>query len=355
MPYKLKGKCVVRSDTGEVVKCHPNRAAALRHLRALKVNVHAMTAIEAVEKHKPKLTTVKDVEIVKTGIEYPLSSGPTTFTAEDLADALASQQDPAIPTPRVWLGHPDDTRIHGDRTLGPASGEPCVGKVTNMRLTQGGHTLRGDLIGVPVWLSNILGSAYPARSIEGKINFKTPTGKKWRLVISGLALLGVVWPGVGTLEDIASLYTEEGPEGIEIKEAQLAANLVNAQVNIEDVRRAFYEYVKGDEEKSWWWIRTMMIDPHEIVVDADNGDLYKLTYKTAKDKVEFGKPKKVKIKYVNATQGGIVPERLFEERPIAAQFDSRAESRPADLGGELEVTIPRARTVHIDVKKGVSL
>jgi hypothetical protein len=351
MPYKLKGKCVVRSDTGEVVKCHPTRSRALRHLKALKVNVEAMSAIEAVEAQKPKLTTVKDIEIVKTGIEYPLHSGPTTFTKEDLADAVASQQDPAIPTPRIWIGHPDDPRIHGQRGLGTPSGEPSVGKVTNMRLDQDGHTITGDLTGVPVWLANILGSAYPARSIEGRFNFKTPTGKKWRLVISGLALLGVVWPGVGTLEDIASLYTEEGPEDIEIMEAPMA--VIQAQVNVEDVRRAFYEYVKGDSEKSWWWIRSVYIDPHEVIVDSDDGNLHKMTFATKKDKVEFGKPKQVKIKYVNASQGGIVSERIYSERPFVAKFDSRAESRPDGLGGELEVKVPLP-TVHIDVKKGVS-
>jgi hypothetical protein len=317
------------------------------------------TAIQAVENKKPKLTTVKDIEVVKTGIEYPLHSGPTTFTKEDLADAVASQNDPAIPAPRVWIGHPDDTRIHGERTLGTPSGEPSLGKVTNMRLTQDGHTLLGDLAGVPVWLANILGSAYPARSIEGRFNFKTPTGKKWRLVISGLALLGVVWPGVGTLEDIASLYTEKGPEDIEIKEAPLTARLllngrelskaIQAQVNVDDIRRSFYDHIKGDDEMAWWWIRSIYIDPHELIVDSDDGDLHKLTFATKKDKVEFGKPKKVKIKYVNASHGGVVPERINEGRPVVAQFNSWAESRPK--GGVLEVKVPQP--VHINIKKGV--
>lgn len=39
MPYKLRGKCVVRSDTGDTVKCHSSRDAALAHLRALQANV----------------------------------------------------------------------------------------------------------------------------------------------------------------------------------------------------------------------------------------------------------------------------------------------------------------------------
>lgn len=39
MPYSLRGNSVVKSDSGEVVKTHPNREKALAHLRALKANV----------------------------------------------------------------------------------------------------------------------------------------------------------------------------------------------------------------------------------------------------------------------------------------------------------------------------
>jgi hypothetical protein len=42
-PYSVevrrKGFCVVKTDSGEVVKCHPTRAAALAHHRALEANV----------------------------------------------------------------------------------------------------------------------------------------------------------------------------------------------------------------------------------------------------------------------------------------------------------------------------
>lgn len=39
MPYKLKGNCVVKSDTGATVKCHATHAEAVAHLRALYANV----------------------------------------------------------------------------------------------------------------------------------------------------------------------------------------------------------------------------------------------------------------------------------------------------------------------------
>jgi hypothetical protein len=287
--------------------------------------------ITALQEAKPQLTTVPNVPILKTGIEYPLASGPTTFTPEDLAAAVAAQSDPSIPQPRIWIGHPDDQRIHGERMLGHPSGEPAVGKVCDMRLTDEGHTILGDLTGVPIWLGNIMASAFPSRSIEGRFNVKTVTGKEHRLVITGLALLGVVWPGVLTLEDIAALYSEEGPE-VTITEATedlpimvTAAGLrqVSGQVTVEDLRRSFYDTIMGDPEKRNWWIRTIYMDPNELIVDADDGGtLFRQPFTIKGDKVKFGKPKKVKIKYVNASHGGIEAEPIDQERPCIAKFNS---------------------------------
>lgn len=39
MPYKLRDNCVVKADSGKVVKCHPDKTSALAHLRALEANV----------------------------------------------------------------------------------------------------------------------------------------------------------------------------------------------------------------------------------------------------------------------------------------------------------------------------
>ena len=43
MPWKIvrqgKMQCVVKKEGGETVKCHPTRAKALAHMRALYANV----------------------------------------------------------------------------------------------------------------------------------------------------------------------------------------------------------------------------------------------------------------------------------------------------------------------------
>lgn len=306
------------------------------------------SAIEALQKSKPLLTTVPNVQIIKTGIEYPLSTGPCTFTPEDLASAVAAQSDPSIPQPRIWIGHPDDKRIHGERSDGTPSGEPAIGKVTDMRLTEDGHCIVGDLTGVPVWMSNIMASAFPSRSIEGRFNVKTPTGKKHRLVITGLALLGVVWPGVLTLDDIASLYSEKGPditvtgasaqEPITVKAA--SDRQLSAQVTVEDLRRQWYEANRGDPEKFNWWIRSIYIDPNELIIDADDGGtLLRQPFSIKKDKVKFLKPKKVQIKYVNASHGGVEAEPVNENRTHIATFEQQVLQVKVPTGNFIEIKL----------------
>jgi hypothetical protein len=288
------------------------------------------SAVEILQEARPLLTTVPEVQIIKTGIEYPLSTGPCTFTPEDLSAAVAAQDDPGVPQPRIWIGHPDDKRIHGERSSPLPSGEPALGKVCNMRLTQDGHTIVGDLTGVPIWLANIMSSCFPSRSIEGRFGLKTPTGKHHRLVISGLALLGVSWPGVMTIEDLATLYTEEGPDvtvtaatpeqPVEITAA--AERQLTAQVTVEDLRRAWYESNRADPTRHNWWLRSIYIDPNELIIDADDGGtLLRQNFSVKGDKVRFGKLKKVKVKYVNASHGGVEAEPINQERQHVAQFE----------------------------------
>jgi len=245
------------------------------------------------------LVDIEDVEVCQTGIEYPLSSGPRTFTTEDLADAVAAQDDSAVKVPRTKLGHQANLGLMED-------GQPAIGTVTDMRLEQGGHLVMGTLKGVPEWLAKVLPSAYPARSIEGAVGVETVTGHNWRLVITDLALLGVVWPGVTTLEDIQALYSKDGPDNVQVLTTKeevaalsvVAAAVVNAQVNVDNVLRAYRE--NKSQDQFWWWVRSMMIDPNELIVeDEDNGELYRVPYEVKGEEVSFSDPIAVKIQYVD--------------------------------------------------------
>lgn len=246
------------------------------------------------------LVDVEDVEICQTGIKYQLASGPATFTVEDLQDAVAAQGDPAIKAPRIKLGHFANLGLMED-------GQPSVGTVTDMRLEQGDHLIMGTLKSVPEWLSVILPSAYPARSIEAAVEATTVTGNSWRLIVTDLALLGVIWPGVSTLEDIQALYSKVGPKNLKVLTTKeevaalsvAAAASVTAQVNVEDVSRAWSQFKRSsDVAGMWWWIRAMLQEPDELIVeDEDTGDLYRVPYTIAGDDVNFNDPIAVKIEY----------------------------------------------------------
>jgi hypothetical protein len=291
------------------------------------------------------LSVVRNVEVCAVGIEYPLASGPTTFTPEDLLHAVASQDDPAIQSPRVWLGHPDDQRFHQGRTTIVGSAEPALGTVINMRTEDEGMTLVGDVAGCPTWLAKILASAYPNRSIEGYRDAVTATGSKWNVVVTDLALLGVKWPGVSTLKDLQSLYSENGPTGVEVEEGlpvAAARSNLQAQAELEKIRRDFIAALSDLKIPGYPWVRAILQDPNELIIDDDEGGLYRLPYDGSKDPTTFGELRQVKIQYVNASQKrdpqarALLANMLTAQHSgrIAASWETRAASRPVESNQE---------------------
>ncbi len=288
---------------------------------------------------RPAMTTIANVPIVSTGT-YQLGANypdphETTFTAEDLQDVVtAAMDDPGVRLPRLKLGH---TSEWGDA-------EPSFGKVDNLRLGDNGQTVYGDFVGVPTWLADILPEVYPNRSIEAGVNVETATGKKYNMVLSAVSLLGVVMPGVSTLEDLAGMYSETIPEGVEIEAGELITasrgedmfgrkGRIAASTNLDDVRRAFYETIAvGDQV--WWWIREVYLDPNELIVDNDEGELYRMAFEVSGDEVTFGEPSAVKIEYVNASLEVNTPEGKSQ-----VVFASRSESRPESNNEEDEVKL----------------
>lgn len=321
-------------------------------------------AIAFLMANTPQLATIKDVELVKTGIEYPLASGPHTFIESELRSIYESQDDPAIASPRIWLGHADDERIHGGRHPGmPPSGEPAVGVVKSMTLEDKGHTLRGDLAGTPLWLAKIMAVVFPSRSIEGSLGVETVTGHKWECVMSGLALLGVCWPGVSTLDDIAALYTPDGPEGIQVIQATseqpvtisaAADRTVRGQVTVEDVRREFYDSVGSMDLDPWSWIRSVYLDPDELIVDDDDGSIFRIPFVIDGESISFDKAKEVKIKFVNAANGGVNVEPVKMGKYLIASFDSKEDSRidnkkAKELVIDLKAAAKKAKPNEVDI------
>lgn len=271
------------------------------------------------------MVTIPNVPLVSTGT-FQLMGNPygneTTFTEEDLQAMVAAQDDPAVAAPRLKLGHTSDW---GDA-------EPAFGVVGNMRLGDNGQTLYGDYIGVPKWLADILPAVYPSRSVEANVKVETPTGRRYSMVMTAMALLGVQLPGVSTLEDLSGLYAETMPEGVEIQaETQIAASVgkeavdreVEGQLPLEDVRRAFYDNL--DSDQSWWWIRAVLLDPMEFIVDDDEGGLFRVPVDPSGEEPSFGDPVPVKVQYVNASG---IKKHARSLDGAEAVYASRAESRP---------------------------
>src|SRR6185295_137582 len=133
-------------------------------------------------------------------------------------------------------------------------------------------------------------------TIEGITGVSTNTGHRWSLVITDLALLGVVWPGVSTLDDIQALYSVDGPDNVQVltTKEEVEGIAIRAQVNNDDILRQYREQKTPDQ--MWWWVHAMMRDPDELIVeDEDNGQLYRIPYSIKGENIEFSEPIPVKI------------------------------------------------------------
>lgn len=165
-----------------------------------------------VEIRKPvPLRSVPGVELAAVGT-WAASTGVTTFTPEDLTNAVAALECPGVRNPVIKLGHHEPDSTSGVRW----DGEPALGWIGNMHMD--GPKLVGDYMGMPEWLTATdengmaaLASAYPDRSIEIRRPFVCQIGHAHPSVITAVALLGVYAPGVGVLksmQDVYAAYTE---------------------------------------------------------------------------------------------------------------------------------------------------
>lgn len=272
----------------------------------------------------PDFVTIEGVTICEAGT-WQLSSGTATFTPEDLADAvLAASEDPTVSTPRLKLGHAEGS--------GWQSGEPSFGNFKNLRLAQKGMAIEADMETYG-WMADLMPIAWPGRSVEGGFGYVSPAGKRYRFVINAVALLGVEWPGVSSLDDLeAALNNPEVVVVPSVNASSLPRLRVTAQINADDVRRDFYNTVaQGD--RYWWWIRAVRLDPNEIIAEDDEtGELYKVPFTVGDRTVTFGDPRQVLEEFVDApvsTQEAVASHIVASWRSAKA---SRIDNRQREDG-----------------------
>jgi hypothetical protein len=246
---------------------------------------------------------IDDVPIVTTGIEYSLSSGPCTFTEDDLMSAVLAIGDPAIKPPRIKLGH---TSGYNTALIGDA--EQAFGRVENLKMGNFNQTIYGDYVGMPEWLAKVVPIAYPSRSIEGDKDIETNTGHNYAMVVYAVSLLGVRWPGVSTLEDLPLYYGSDQPEGVEVDLLNSAiagggmkpGDKLRAAVDVSMVDRKFYGQYEYGDDQYWWWIRAERFDDAsglQLIVDCDDGSLVRIPVSVSGSDVSFGDPVEVTEEY----------------------------------------------------------
>lgn len=270
------------------------------------------------------LATIKGVEIASVGYWNISNAEDWHPSAEDLAAAVAALDCPAVRRPCLKFGHTGE----------PGEGDPSIGLVDGLRLADDGQTLLGDFVGVPAWLADaddagrsVIAAAYPDRSGEFQRGYVCQLGHTHPFVVHAVALLGVMRPGIGTLESLYDLYTK-APE----KETAMAnaAVALAAGTSIDDVRRAYYD---GPGSNWYLWIREMFIDPAELIVQNDEDDtLQRVSYTiTGEGQVEFGDGQAVKVEYVNARAAGEKPALVF-----ASRAEARTTQTPSAAQAEVE-------------------
>ncbi|BCP29600.1 hypothetical protein MINTM026_05700 [Mycobacterium intracellulare] len=145
------------------------------------------------------LVTVKDRELMKVGNWKVRSGHDFKVTPELIKAAVAAHESGVLRKPTIRIGHGDER----------FSGDPAMGFVDNLRISEDGDTLYGDLLGVPQGFAEIMPSAYPSLSIEGMYDYTAPDGTEHDFVLTGLALLGATAPGISELksvQDVADFY-----------------------------------------------------------------------------------------------------------------------------------------------------
>lgn len=241
-------------------------------------------------------------------------------SADDFASAVAALGCPAVRRPVLKFGHSGE----------PGAGDPAIGVIDNMAVTEDGQTLIGDFVGVPGWLAtedgagnSVLSSAYPDRSGEWEHGYVCQLGHTHPFVLHAMALLGVIRPGIGTLESLHDLYTK-APEKESVMPAA-SLGVMASSVTPDQVRKAYYA---GPGSNWSLYIREMFLDPQELIVqDDDDGTLIRVAYDIGADgAVTFGDPQNVKVEYIAARAGAGKPVVAFashaEARPVAAQSSS---------------------------------
>ncbi|QBC87944.1 hypothetical protein B6K05_023445 [Mycobacterium avium subsp. hominissuis] len=259
--------------------------------------------------------TVPGVELMRVG-KWNLSTGEWECTTKEIAAAIDAHDKGLLRKPVIRLGH-NDPRFSGD---------PAVGWLDNLRASEDGQALIGDMVGVPEWLAEILPSAYPSRSIEGLYDYTAPDGSEHEFVLTGLALLGATRPGVESLQslqDVARLYDiaaagQVGGKAIELTIEAADDPKPYGDVKYADPKNGKYPIDTAEHVRAAW----SYINMPKNQKDYSAAELAQI-----KDRIKAAAKKfgiKIEAGEASETEGGAIvalPEKVAEALGIDASAD----------------------------------
>lgn len=149
--------------------------------------------------------TKQGVELAKVGTWNTLT-GKWTCTPGQIRDAVRAQEHPSFSNrkPKIRLGHTDPRFVQAGKE--GKDGGPAFGSVSNLRASEDGNTLVGDIT-YPSTLDGHIEHMYPSRSIESALGVTTADGQHFEMVMTGLALLGETPPAIGSLADLEAFVS----------------------------------------------------------------------------------------------------------------------------------------------------
>lgn len=282
----------------------------------------------------------RGVELARTGTFELFAGGRRTFTAEDFSDAIEASRDADLGRPIIKPGHVDD---RFDR-----QGEPALGVVENMRVD--GDRLVGDYVGVPGWLAATMRTAYPNRSIEGYAGVTTPAGKTYRLVVTGVAMLGVTPPAMTGLADLPASVAAASDSPVRLCATLADMGLLRHRSKSTPVAAALsstvaqeWTEVNGGPDRAPWIVDTEIgLDPapDAIIVRNYPGDtLCRVTFtEDPGGAITFGDPVEVITTYVQApSDADDVAAAAGNVRPPTDPTGKPADRDPLPQGDPVDV------------------
>lgn len=190
-------------------------------------------------------TTIRDVLLLRTGTWNASIGGNLPVTAGDLEAMAEAAADSDLDKPIIKIGH-IDPRF-------PAvgeDGEPAYGQVENVRLSEDGQGVVGDLVNVPTELAEKVHSAYPNRSVEIRSNvaLRDAAGaisKKFKRVITAVALLGATPPAVKGLGNVHAALSHGDVVNDGDSDGYVVHFKLGAPLTAEQTRQALEAAIEG--------------------------------------------------------------------------------------------------------------